>query len=116
MNKIKRNDVADGSVDSVDGLRPPSLPTGQNGAGGGPLAPGQRWSVSRKRDVVLRLLRGEAAEGLARELGVPLYKLERWRQKAESALDDALKERETDAGTGELATAMQRDRRIEHGE
>jgi transposase len=108
MNKIKRNDVADGSVDSVDGLRPPSLPTGQNGAGGGPLAPGQRWSVSRKREVVLRLLRGEAAEGLARELGVPLYKLERWRQKAEAALDDALKERETDAGTGELATAMQR--------
>ena len=25
----------------------------------GPLAPGQRWSAGRKRDVVLRLLRGE---------------------------------------------------------
>jgi transposase len=72
------------------------------------LPPGQRWSVSRKREVVLRLLRGEAAEGLSRELGVPLYKLERWRQKAEAALDGALKERETGAGTGELATAMQR--------
>jgi hypothetical protein len=55
---------------------------------------GQRWSVNRKRDVVLRLLRGEAAEVLSRELGVPLYKLERWRQKAEAALDGALKERE----------------------
>ena len=41
-------------------------------------------------------------------LGVPLYKLERWRQKAEAALDGALKERETDAASGELATAMQR--------
>ena len=70
--------------------------------------PDQRWSVSRKREVVFRLLRGEAAEDLSRELGVPLYKLERWRQKAEAALDGALKERETDAATGELATAMQR--------
>ena len=65
--------------------------------------------MSRKREVVLRLLRGEAAEEfLARELGVPLYKLERWRQKAEAALDGALKERETDAATDELATAMRR--------
>ena len=52
--------------------------------------------------------RGEAAEDLSRELGVPLYKLERWRQKAEAALESALRERETDAATGELATAMQR--------
>ena len=58
--------------------------------------------------MVFRLLRGEAGEDLARELGVPLYKLERWRQKAEAALDSALKERETDAATGELAAAMQR--------
>ena len=73
-----------------------------------PLAAGQRWSVSRKREVVLRLLRGEAAEDLSRELGVPLYKLERWRRKVEAALDGALKERETDAVSDELATAMQR--------
>jgi hypothetical protein len=39
---------------------------------------------------------------------VPLYKLERWRQKAEAALDGALKERETDAVSDELATAMRR--------
>jgi uncharacterized protein HemY len=74
----------------------------------GPLAPGQRWSVARKREVVLRLLRGESAELLSRELGVPLYKLAQWRQKADTALDGALKERETDAAAGELAAAMQR--------
>ena len=74
----------------------------------GRWGPGQRWSVSRKREVAFRLLRGEAGEDLARELGVPLYKLERWRQKAEAALDSALKDGETDAATGELATAMQR--------
>src|SRR6188508_72884 len=58
--------------------------------------------------VLAHKLRGEAAEDLSRELGVPLYKLERWRQKAEAALDGALKERETDAVSDELATAMQR--------
>jgi transposase len=112
MNGIIRNDVADGPVGSEGGRRPSALSTGRNGAAeaaaSGPLAPGQRWSVSRKREVVLRLLRGEAAEDLSRELGVPLYKLERWRGKAEAALDGALKERETDVVTGELATAMQR--------
>ena len=112
MSRIMRNDVADVPVGREGGRRPSALSTGQNGtatgcAASGRLTPGQRWSVSRKRDVVLRLLRGEAAEDLSRELGVPLYKLERWRQKAEAALNGALKERETDAVSGELATAMQ---------
>jgi uncharacterized protein HemY len=74
----------------------------------GPLAPGQRWSVARKREVVLRLLRGESAELLSRELGLPMFKLEQWRQKAETALDGALKEREADTASTELAAAMQR--------
>jgi transposase-like protein len=74
----------------------------------GPLAPGQRWSVGRKREVVLRLLRGESVELLSRELGVPIYKLEQWREKADAALDGALKERESDPASGELAAAMQR--------
>ena len=45
-----------------------------DGAAGeaGPLAPGQRWSVGRKRDVVLRLLRGESLEALSREVGVEI--------------------------------------------
>jgi uncharacterized protein HemY len=74
----------------------------------GPLAPGQRWSVARKRDVVLRRLRGESAELLSRELGLPIFKLEQWRQKAEAAVDGALKEREADTAGTELAAAMQR--------
>ena len=68
MNKVARNHVADGLVGSEGGRRPSTPSTGHNGAGGaasGPLAPGQRWSVSRKREVVLRLLRGEAA-GISR--------------------------------------------------
>ena len=31
--------------------------------GAGPLTPGQRWSAGRKRDVVLRLLRGRIIGG-----------------------------------------------------
>ena len=83
---------------------PPATP----GPKVGPLAPGQRWSVARKREVVLRLLRGESAELLSRELGLPMFKLEQWRQKAEAALDGALKEREADTASTELAAAMQR--------
>ena len=50
--------------------------TGQ-AAGAGPLAPGQRWSLARKHEVVLRLLRGEPVEAVSRQLGVPVWQLER---------------------------------------
>ena len=53
-------------------------------------------------------MRGEAAELLSRELGLPLFKLEQWRQKAEVALEGALKERESDPAETQLAAAMQR--------
>jgi hypothetical protein len=113
MNEIEIRDAADGPVDGAGGRSPSAPSTGQDGAAQGtaklgPLAPGQRWSVARKREVVLRLLRGEAAELLSRELGLPIYKLEQWRQKADAALDGALKEREIDTAAGELATALQR--------
>ena len=39
---------------------------------------------------------------------MPIYKLEQWRQKADVALESALKEREVDAAAGDLAAAMQR--------
>jgi hypothetical protein len=41
-----------------------------------------------------------------RERRPPLFKLEQWRQKAEAALDDALKEREAAPADGQLAAAM----------
>ena len=98
----------DAPVVSEGGLSPSTLSTGLPGTMSnpstiGPLAAGQRWSVARKREVVLRLLRGEFVELLSRELGVPIYKLEQWREKADAALDGALKERESDPASGELA-------------
>src|SRR4051812_17512024 len=55
--------------------------TGQ-AAGAGPLAPGQRWSLARKHEVVLRLLRGEPVEAVSRQFGVPVWQLERWQALA----------------------------------
>lgn len=74
----------------------------------GPLAPGQRWSAGRKRDVVLRLLRGESVEALSRELGVEPYRLAEWREKGLLALEGALKARGGDPLQATLDTAMQR--------
>ena len=119
MTEIERTAAAvDGPVVSEGGRCPSTLSTGQRDAsqggtppattGPGPLAQGQRWSAGRKREVVLRLLRGEAAELLSRELAVPVYKLEQWRAKAEAALDGALKDRAGEPANLELAAAMQR--------
>ena len=114
MDETEKKPVAGGPVDSEGGRSPSTLPTGRGApsahdvAKPGRLAPGQRWSVSRKREVVLRLMRGEAAELLSRELGLPMSELEQWRRKAEAALDGALKEREADPTDGQLAAALQR--------
>jgi transposase len=62
-------------------------------------APGksiQRWSAARKRDVVLRLLRGESVEAVSRQIGIEPYRLDQWRERALAALDSALKERPED--------------------
>ena len=113
MDQNDRADVGDGPVVSAGGRSPSTLSTGQGappktGTALGPLAPGQRWSAGRKREVVLRLMRGESAELLSRELGLPIVKLEQWRQRAEAALEGALKEREADQADSQLAAALQR--------
>ena len=56
----------------------------------------QRWSATRKREVVLRLLRGESLDAVSREIGVEVYRLERWRDKALASMDAGLKERADD--------------------
>ena len=78
---------------------------GQASAGAGPLAPGQRWSAGRKRDVVLRLLRGESLEALSREVGVEIYRLEEWQERAVAGLELGLKNRQGEPVAEALATA-----------
>src|SRR5204862_4111560 len=77
-------------------------------AGAGPLAPGQRWSLARKHEVVLRLLRGEPVEAVSRQVGVPVWQLERWRARAFAGLKTGLRERSEDPAERELAEAHRR--------
>ena len=62
----------------------------------GPLGLGQRWTVARKREVVLRLLRDEPVQLLSRQLGVEIFRLEQWREKAIGGIDASLKQRKGD--------------------
>jgi hypothetical protein len=71
----------------------------------GPLAPNGRWSVRRKSEVVMRMFAGESIDSLSRELGVEPYRLERWRDKALSGMEEGLKEREGDPSSQELDRA-----------
>jgi len=68
----------------------------------------KRWSANRKKEAVLRLLRGEPLEALSRELGVELYRLEGWREKALAGMDAGLKARHNDPLEDKLAEATRR--------
>ena len=71
----------------------------------GPLGLGQRWTVARKREVVLRLLRDEPVQLLSRQLGVEIFRLEQWREKAIGGIDASLKQRKGDPVQAELDSA-----------
>ena len=75
--------------------------------GGSPeaLAPGQPWSASRKRDVVLRLLRGESLDAVSREVGLEVYRLEAWQARALAGLELGLKEQAGEPLAAELHAA-----------
>jgi transposase len=85
----------------------PKLPTGADMPSGAPRP--QRWSAARKQEIVLRLLRGEPIDAIARELGIEPYRLERWRDRALAAMSAGLKARaEADPVRADLAAAHQR--------
>ena len=68
----------------------------------------KRWSARRKREVVMRMFRGESIDSISREIGIETYRLEEWRGKALGGLDAALKERPGDPKDVEIDTAMKR--------
>ncbi len=68
----------------------------------------RRWSSGRKKEVVLRLLRGEPVDAISREVSVPIYKLEKWRDRALTGIDAGLKERENDPVVAQLDEANRR--------
>jgi len=66
----------------------------------------KRWSANRKKEVVLRLMRGEPVDALSRELGIEVYRLEEWHHKALQGIESALKAREGDPLMAELDAAF----------
>jgi transposase-like protein len=70
------------------------------GADGG-REPG-RFSARRKTETILRLLRGEALDGVARELGVTAATLAQWREQFLAGGQSALKSRPADERDEEI--------------
>ena len=87
---------AKGSTRTEGARRATGVRAGEATAEAVALGPGQRWSGGRKRDVVLRLLRGESVDALSREVGVEIYRLEEWRERALAGLEGGLKNRQGD--------------------
>ncbi len=61
-----------------------------------------RWSSQRKTDVVLRLLRGEDLDALARELKLKPARIVEWREKFLAGGQASLKAREPDVRDDEI--------------
>src|SRR3954451_22034617 len=62
-----------------------------------------RWSARRKQEVVLRLLRGEGLDALARETGQPAGRISAWREEFLAAGREGLKSRPRTAGSDAFA-------------
>lgn len=89
----------------------PGSPEGARSASGedpGAAAEVKRWSAARKKEVVLRLLRGEPVDTVSREVAMPIYKLEQWRDRALAGMDAGLKKRENDPVASQLDDAKRR--------
>src|SRR3989304_1324675 len=64
-----------------------------------------RWSVRRKTDAVMRLLRGEDLDTVARELRIEAHRLAAWREEFIAGGAEALKARPTDPTDRKLREA-----------
>lgn len=98
------------SDSEVDGVALGALEGARSATASAPSAAAEvkRWSSGRKKQVVLRLLRGESVDALSRELAVPIYRLEQWRDRALAGIDVGLKERENDPLEKQLDEANRR--------
>lgn len=99
LNEMKDDGVALGALEGA-----------RSASGSAPSAAAEvkRWSAGRKKQVVLRLLRGESVDALSREVAVPIFRLEEWRDRALAGIDVGLKERENDPVEQQLNDANRR--------
>ena len=75
---------------AAEGARRATGDAAGNGRGG-------RFSARRKRETVLRLLRGEDLESVSRELGITAARASQWRDQFLAAGQASLKSRAPDA-------------------
>jgi transposase len=102
LKMLSKSKVAEVVPGSVEGAR--------SAAGSAPGAASEvkRWSANRKKEVVLRLLRDEPVDSISREVSVPIYRLEEWRERALAGVDARVKERENDPLEAKLGEATRR--------
>lgn len=67
-----------------------------------------RWSARRKEEVVMRLLRGESLDALARECKQPAGRISSWREEFLAAGREGLKARPRAPEERELADAQRK--------
>jgi len=70
--------------------------------------PEVRWSARRKEELVLRLLRGEGLDALARESGQPAGRIAGWREEFLAAGREGLKARPAAVEDRALADAQRK--------
>lgn len=68
----------------------------------------KRWTAGRKKEVVLRLLKGETVDGLSRELGVPMAQLETWKERVLQRMELLLRDQADEPANEELEAAKKR--------
>ena len=127
----KRREGRERDAGAPEGGRSPTggAPENEDFNGNGPLEPGQRWTVARKREIVLRVMRGESIESLSRELGVESYRIQDWYDRAMAGMEVGLRVRgggdplelqlkRAQAMVGELTMMnellQEKQRRLEH--
>ncbi len=67
-----------------------------------------RWSARRKQEVVLRVLRGESLDALARETGQPAGTISSWREAFVAGGAEGLKSRPRPVEDRQLADAQRK--------
>lgn len=84
-------------------------PSGDQRTGGAAEGkPEVRWSARRKEELVLRLLRGESLDALARESGQPAGRIAAWREGFLAAGHEGLKARPSPPEERELREAQRK--------
>src|SRR3712207_6230625 len=88
-------------MDEIRSNEPEGAPARAPNAGAGTPSGGagreRRFSAQRKLAAVMRLLRGEPLETLAREFNVTIARLSGWRDRALAGAEAAMKAREREA-------------------